>query len=251
MYRPRGRTNYNKRHQYQRFTYRGRRRPMAGRRAYTARSVPPPVTSDVMYGQLKYNHNTSDNSVFPVAIPISYQWRGNSCYDPDVFTGLGQTQPLGFDQWMKLYEKCHVLGSKCTVRITNKTGAACQYALYPSKVSSAASGQYKGLREIPYSKTATSGLRGHNGNERIEISNYMSTAKMYCISKQEVKDKEVYGHTDAANPTNQWYWILTTAAFDLSNILYEYTVDVEIIYYVMFKERRVIEDDLTNNPEEE
>lgn len=218
------------------------------RNKYNWRAVPNPITSDVMYGKLKYNYHGSVSGS-STATPLSYVFRGNSCYDPDQATG--GHQPLGFDQWMTFYDKCVVLSSKITWRIFNTTTEVCQYTLYPSRTDTPASGQYTGLREIPYSKTATSGDYDHSGNDILTISNYMSTAKIFCISKQEVKDNAIYGHSSGGNPTNQWYWILTTAAQSQPTMVKSYEYDVEVTYWYMFKDRAVISDGLDNNAEEE
>jgi len=52
------------------------------------------------------------------ALIASYQFRGNSLYDPD-YTSAGH-QPLGFDEYSNLYEHFTVLGSK--ISITAATG---------------------------------------------------------------------------------------------------------------------------------
>lgn len=49
-------------------------------------------------------------------VVASYAYRANDLYDPD-YTGSGH-QPYTFDQWSVLYELCHVIGAKCTVRYT-------------------------------------------------------------------------------------------------------------------------------------
>lgn len=53
------------------------------------------------------------------ALNGEHLFRANSMYDPD-FTGVGN-QPRGFDQWMALYHRFHVIGSKIRARFATTT----------------------------------------------------------------------------------------------------------------------------------
>lgn len=60
--------------------------------------------------------------------PGRYIFRANSIFDPD-YTGVGH-QPLGFDQWMTLYTRYHVIGAKCTATfVANDTTSANSSAI--------------------------------------------------------------------------------------------------------------------------
>jgi len=64
----------------------------------------------------------------PGGIPGRYVFRCNSAYDPD-YSGLGH-QPMGFDQYMNMYSRYRVIGSKisCTF-VANDTTSAASSAL--------------------------------------------------------------------------------------------------------------------------
>lgn len=51
--------------------------------------------------------------------PAHYTFSANGMYDPDI-SGAGH-QPMGFDQWMAIYDHYTVLGSKITVRFIPTT----------------------------------------------------------------------------------------------------------------------------------
>lgn len=79
------------------------------RRSNIARSLKAPIP-DKAIAKLRYAVNLTIN---PSTSVYNYVFRANSCYDPD-FTGVGH-QPIGFDQWMGLYNHFYVAGSKMTV----------------------------------------------------------------------------------------------------------------------------------------
>lgn len=54
--------------------------------------------------------------------PVHNGYRANGMYDPNM--ALGGHQPMGFDQWMTVYDHFTVLGSKITVRYVPNTTTA-------------------------------------------------------------------------------------------------------------------------------
>lgn len=220
------------------------------RRANTRVTLPDPVTSDIMVAKLKYNLNTAFTNA---ALTISHTevWRGNSAYDPEFATG--GKQPIGYDQWKAFYQYCHVTGSKISVNILQGSDAVMQFALFPQSTSDSPDTMLKELRSLPYAKCATSGKYNQPGNTRIKLTNYMSSAKMFCVSKQEIKDNPVFGHATNTNPANTWYWLLTGAVQGGGAVNpMSFTYDVEITYYVVFKRRQFISDiAMEGDPDEE
>lgn len=66
----------------------------------------------------------------------------------------------------------------------------------------------------------------------------MSTAKLWGVSKAEVKDSEIFGHGTAGNPTNSWYWHVRQDTFgNAVPVANSSSYDVKIVYYCMFKQR--------------
>lgn len=77
----------------------------------TLRSFP-----NQMRVRLKYQ-SYFDASI-PSTGPVYYFWRANSIFDPDAAVGGGQ--PRGFSQWSNFYEKYHVMGANCQLRLLDK-----------------------------------------------------------------------------------------------------------------------------------
>lgn len=192
-----------------------------------------PITADVLFVKLRYNYSSA--IVGGAVASVTRTWRGNSIYDPD-YTGTG-TQPMGYDQYTTLYDYCVILGSKINLKILPGSDTVCQFCIFPS-LNSSSTAVTLALREIPYGRTRTGGIYNIEGNTFITLKNYMSTAKLYCVSKGHIKDTINYAHSASTNPTNQWYWHLeveTQGGAAASSL--NFTYDVWIDYYVMFKRR--------------
>lgn len=227
------RFSYKRRRFSRRQYWKPYRNSLRRRKAYSSIRNRNPVTADVLFVKLKYNYNGSVTG--GATSETSYKWRGNSLYDPDV-TSTG-TQPMGYDQYSTFYDYCTVLGSKITLRILPGADTVCQFCVYPQTISaSTAVGQ--ALREVPYGRTATGGIYNIQGNQFVKLRNYMSTSRMFCVSKQEIKDNVLFTHTSGTNPVDVWFWILTaqTQGGAVASSL-NFTFDVQIDYYVMFKRR--------------
>lgn len=128
-----------------------------------------------------------------------YFWRANDLYDPD-YSSTGH-QPMGFDQWMNLYSKFTVLGSKFV--------AKCHQAgddVYDSTVA---------LRLVttPTQSTPQEIMESNRSmfkrvQENISPNLYSSYSKRghHRIAGE---DGQLYG-TDSASPANVHYYNLTT-----------------------------------------
>ena len=103
--------------------------PLKRRKALRTYSGPPPlkfrchwITS--CYGlsrtALRY-HETFDINPTVGGVPAQYNFRSNSCYDPN-FSGIGH-QPRGFDQIMSMYQYLAVREAQIEVWFTTSDGA--------------------------------------------------------------------------------------------------------------------------------
>lgn len=169
--------------------------------------------------------------------PVYYQFRGNSIYDPD-YTGTG-TQPIGFDQWCNFYDNYNVIASRIRVRaynttITSGTTVNAILAVFPSVKQSysittdGAVGQVHGKNQITTYNTQIA-----------NISNYMSTHKLYGKSRQSVLDDDGFSSAVSTNPTKDWYWNIVANNPDESTSI-TLRVEVEITYYVKMFGRTVL-----------
>lgn len=143
---------------------------------------------------------------------------------------------MGYDQWSQFYDFVHVLASSIKITVMSACDIPVQFAVYPALDVSGSSAV--SLREIPYARVSDGYVYNVDGNRWCKLKNYMSTAKMYGISKQEVKDNSVFGHSTATNPTSQWFWHVEAQTFGSSvpstNAM---NYDIQVTYYCMFKRR--------------
>lgn len=190
------------------------------------------MLNDTLFVKLKFNQTGTQAT--NAAVQIARIFRGNSVYDPD-YTGAG-SQPMGYDEWSRFYDFVHVLGSSIKITVMSACDVPVQIGVYPALDVSGSSAT--SLREIPYCKTSDGYAYGVQGNQWCRLKNYMSTAKIYGISKQEVKDNGNYGHSTATNPVSQWFWHVESQTFGSSvPVTNAVNYDVQITYYCMFKRR--------------
>lgn len=214
-----------------RFSGRSRRARTSLRR-YQSLTTRNPITSDVFCVKLRYSEvrNFTGSSGFSTF----FVYRGNGIRDPN-FTGVGGSVS-GAAQWFNFYSDCVVLGSKIKLAVVNGAAQMAQCCIYPNRTSNPVGTNLTDLREIPYGRTRTLQLYSTGAQNRPQhLSNYFSTAKMFCVSKQEIKDNSLYWHQQGTDPTSQWFWIMEVDW--PASVTTSYVVDTTIIYYCMFKRR--------------
>ena len=91
-----------------------------------ATSVKVPLSLDHQLLRTKQNcvlryHETFDINPTTGGVPAQYNFRSNSCYDPN-FSGIGH-QPRGFDQIMSMYQYLAVREAQIEVWFTTSDGA--------------------------------------------------------------------------------------------------------------------------------
>lgn len=195
----------------------------------------PTAFPDRVYVKLKY----ADVYLltFTSGVPVAQVMRGNSLLDPDR-TGTGH-QPYAFDQWKTLYNQYRVHASSISIRAlvdsTSSVNAYSQWlSVYPahnytSPVTSTGYGA-----EIPYNKTRVFNIYQTSSNTAIK--HYMSTAKIYGVDKQAVRDNDNFSAVYNANPVNEWDWIISASTIDLATTSTQYLF-ITVNYYTEFFDR--------------
>lgn len=74
----------------------------------TIQALKSVVVPDRLIVRLPYVNQA--NIVGAAGVPIDTQFRLNSIYDPEVAVAVGQSQPLGTDQWSAFYNRYRVIG---------------------------------------------------------------------------------------------------------------------------------------------
>lgn len=215
-----------------------RRRGKKSRRVAKKRGKP---TTAVMRGpngfpdriRVKLTYYMQFNSTHAAGTAISYQYRGNSLFDPD-FTSTGG-QPNGFDQWKAFYGKYRVSGSACRVISvvpgstgmsgSDSTGVTC--VLVPT-ISSTITGP-QDFAELAYSKMKSSTYY----SPVRELKSYMSTAKIMGVNKKSVENEDDNAALISANPVNVWFWTVMIIPINTAANYY-WATSVKLTYYCEF-----------------
>jgi hypothetical protein len=133
----------------------------------------------------------------------SYQYRGNSCFDPD-YTGTG-LQPNGFDQWTAFYNMYVVLGSEIIVEYLASTQAAMEIVVVPA-FNTALPANTKEAAGWRYARTQLAIPTG-NG-VKVTMRSRMSTATICGVPDEEVMFGPDFSAAISASPASlqTWYW---------------------------------------------
>lgn len=204
-----------------------------GLRKYGTSISRNPIIADTFAIKLKYSEIR--NITGGTAARASYVWRGNDIRDPDLTSAGGVVS--GSAQWFGFYSDVVVLGSSIKMKIINGNAQMMQFCVYPNRTSVPIGTGSGDLREIPYGRSNTTGIYNASADNLPKYAkNYFSTAKMYCVSKAEIKDNTSYWHQVGSDPALQWFWILELETpASVSN--FSWVQDVQITYYCMFKRR--------------
>lgn len=163
-------------------------------------------------------------------------YAGNNIKSP----GLGDwlMQPLGYAQYITLYQKYVVTSSTISLEIVN--GSADEVlnvwcALYPSRTSTPIGATVIDAASQPYVRNGFVG--SVIGSSRYLLKNSMSTSKLFgfnCITERDFSG-------DAANPPAlPWYWILSMSGTDNDPIFPTVQVLLKIVFHVEFFDRNII-----------
>lgn len=185
--------------------------------------------SDSMFVKLTYCDDVAITG--GVLAYMSYIYRGNSLYDPDL-TGVGH-QPLYFDQYINLYARYRVLGSKIQIDVINSNGgSALFYVVEPntdiSSITDIAT-LYEQARSgapkiVPIAQRVASRMK-----------KYASTRKIMGLVKSQVFDDDFAG-TSGSNPIQLWYWNLLFASTDQTTVPSGRFI-IKITYFCQFYDR--------------
>jgi len=158
-----------------------------------------------------------------------YVFAANGLYDPNI-TGVGH-QPLGFDQYMALYNEYLVIGSTIKVTFNNSNNAVAFCGIFLEDFNGTSSNMttYVENGNGVYSvmdATATGGA----------VKTLTHLADIQKFSAQKIDQGDVYVGTAAANPTDTHFYHVVIAPFDGATDLGSTLISVEIRYDVVFRD---------------
>lgn len=176
--------------------------------------------------------NFSDIWTEPIVI------KGNSPYN------IGVNKPLGMNEMENLYQKYTITATEIKVNVVNQNENGVRQRLIgvtPVTGSNWANWQADAAslspREQPYGQWTIAPTSGTDQYEPpITLRNYMTTSKIYGITRQKVQTEDEYSAATGDDPSATWYWILW---FDFLfkpsttvNTYFDWQVD--ITYYCKF-----------------
>jgi len=188
--------------------------------------------------------------------PAQFSIRGNDLFDPE--TAVGGRQPFGFDQYAAFYQRYCVLGSSCSIiaapagdasAAPNGFNSVYRLNLWPTAgaLGTLGSGYVQvgtnaPVAEQPYGKSRlisvnASGITPAAGT----VKSYMSTAKMFGVSRQAVLGELSYGALVTSSPSaaHHWFWniSLEDSVGTYSTATGRFYVYVRVVYYAVMQER--------------
>lgn len=134
----------------------------------------------------------------------------NGLFDPYV-TGVGH-QPLGFDQYMSMYDHYVVTKSKCTVYTENSDNDPVVLGIYLNDDTTLIPTNVNEMNEQPNTKWRylSSVVSGHNSSGT--VTKTFNTSKDLG-RKSVLSDPQLKGST-TANPTEQMFFSIYLGTFD-------------------------------------
>lgn len=174
-------------------------------------------------------------TVSTVANPYStYQFRGNSAYDPD-FTAAGH-QPRYFDQYAAVYNKYKVFGSKIEIEMINGSAVAgAIFALLPLTDTLTATA-WPQIAELPRAKVSQ--ILPVSSRYPFKVNHQATTAEINGLQPGQINDED-YGSTVTSNPSSIWYWNLTINSIDVASTI-GISFRVRIVLDTLFYDRPYI-----------
>jgi hypothetical protein len=166
---------------------------------------------------------------------FTYQFRGNSVFDPDL-TGAG-SQPSYFDNWANLYNSYVVLSSRIRIEVFGSTTGASPApvlaGVFPAYNTATPTTALDGAA-MRYSKSVSTSSAGGNAYKAL-LTNAMSTAQQFGISDDAVVFDDLYSATVTANPAaaQTWYWTVFAQVQSGSTTLQMY-LRISLEYDVKF-----------------
>jgi len=198
---------------YKRTSYKTKRRAYGriGRLPRGPASTPfPPV----MYKCLTYADDTYRLVQTVTDVPVYYEYRGNSCFDPDL-TGIGD-QPRYFDTLCGAqsgsapYGNYNVLASKLVIDIYQDPAATSQAGtvfIQPVRGATLGVGNATDMAdvvELPNIKRREVGL--NTSSRPLRLSAYMKTKSIFGDTNGT--DVGSYQGSFSSNPALQWKWVI-------------------------------------------
>lgn len=210
--------------------YTKRRKPgkIRRNRATVMRVIGRGAISDRTICRLRYSTFVNLPTTTPVSI-VSYLFRGNSLYDPDL-SGVG-TQPIGHDQYSVFYQKYVVKG--CSIKVTAiPDPSSPTFVAVTAKNTATSITNVDLLYEKPY--TVIKNMAAGQTHATV-LRSYYTSRKMLGLSSIKAEDNSYIGLCTSSSPGNAWYWHVSVGPFDQGSLpSTSVKLRVDLIFYVTY-----------------
>lgn len=164
----------------------------------------------------------------------------NSCKDP--LGAAGANKPRGFNQWDDFYNYYRVVG--CSLSVTPIYGATVSASaanmnvvIFPSNVTTNQSTDKNLNSEQPYARQRF--FNPYQGSPPV-LKQYMSTSKIWGVSRTTVMADDNYSAAIASDPVNLWYWHVYIGPADQTATATSATLICKMTQYVVFEGRKQV-----------
>lgn len=200
---------------------------------------PMPVHADV---EFKYVDRITIDAAGSGAI-ASYLFSANGMYDPDI-SGTGH-QPLGFDQWLGtssttgFYNHYTVTSSKIRLQIwsqaADNTGLSIVTCGFADDTTTGT--DFNNILENPTFTRTCLGAVG-SGHDVASLEKTFDASKYFGLTRESLYAKDSVKGNQAANPSEQAYFLISNTSAALNQNPASVTILVEIIYKAHLTERK-------------
>lgn len=165
----------------------------------------------------------------------TYQFRGNSVYDPDY--EAGGTQPAGYDELSQIYTNYCVSSAIFQISVQSLDTVPTFVGVHAQYASATVPANIEDFMQNPNSRYMWVAPQGSSG-DRKTLKFFMSSKKI--LNCKDLMDERNFTSDVSTNPTNQWYFLCRLQNTDAGNMAL-FNV-IKITYYVTFFDRSILVD---------
>lgn len=183
--------------------------------------------------QLRYFENNLTIDPTAGGLADEYVFSANGLYDPNI-TGVGH-QPLGFDQYMAMYDHYTVIASKITIFARN--GDASYGQMVGVRYNDSATEESDSRVIIENGRCVYRLMDESAEGDACSVSMGLNIGKV--LGRKNVLDEDDLRGSSGANPTEQAYWHIFAfpdSAVDSASI----RLSVQIDYVAIFTEPKLL-----------
>lgn len=160
-------------------------------------------------------------------------WRGNVPYDPD--NRLGGDSAYEFERFANVYRYCRCYASKINVKVCAINQSPQIMVIVPKTTEEVVDIELARADR----RAKRTGWMNPNGSSGKSLSNYCTTKAIFGL-KQVIDDGDHdydFNTFNNLKPAHEWWWNLIVAIPPSASQI-NGAVDIEIIYYCRFFERK-------------